>query len=394
MNAKFSLNKFNLTKFKLAKFNLAKFNLIVAGGKTGGHLFPGIAVAQALKTANPEAKILFVGTDAPFEIATLKTYEFNHKAIMAKPIKGGSLLGKLISIGFTLGSLIQSLVLLIRFKPDFVLGVGGFSSFAVVLAAWILRIPRAIQEQNSIPGITNRLLSRFSDIIFTGFETTRGMEQNPKTRYVGNPIRRANPVQTRESNNESNRATDIRPEDFTILVTGGSQGAASINHAVMEALNLMDLAQVHIIHQTGLAEESQIQKAYAKLKVSSTVQAFFHDMPDLQDRANLVVTRAGAGTISELTFKGIPAILVPFPHAADDHQTCNAKILAEKGAAILIADRDLTGPLLKQTLQDLMKDKDRLKQMGIAAKKLAMPDADKIIASAILNTKDYNHVSK
>jgi UDP-N-acetylglucosamine--N-acetylmuramyl-(pentapeptide) pyrophosphoryl-undecaprenol N-acetylglucosamine transferase len=382
MNAKFSLNKVNPTKF----------NLIIAGGKTGGHLFPGIAVAQALKAINPEAKVLFIGTDAPFEVATLKRYEFSHKAIMAKPIKGGSLFGKLISIGCTLGSLIQSLVLLVRFKPDFVLGVGGFSSFAVVLAAWILRIPRAIQEQNCIPGITNRLLSRFSNTIFTGFEATRGMEQNPKTRYVGNPIRRANPVQTREPNNQSNndssRATDIRPENFTILVTGGSQGAARINHAVMAALNLMDLAQVHIIHQTGLAEKSQIQKAYAKLKVSSTVQAFFHNMPDLQDRANLVVTRAGAGTISELTFKGIPAILVPFPHAADDHQTCNAKILADKGAAILIADRDLTGPLLKETLQDLMKNKDRLKQMGIAAKKLAMPDADKIIASAILNTKD------
>jgi UDP-N-acetylglucosamine--N-acetylmuramyl-(pentapeptide) pyrophosphoryl-undecaprenol N-acetylglucosamine transferase len=396
MNAKINPNKYDLAKFNLAKFNLAKFNLIIAGGKTGGHLFPGIAVAQALKAINPEAKILFVGTDAPFEVATLKRYGFSHKAIMAKPIKGGSLFDKLISIGFTLGSLIQSLVLLVRFKPDFVLGVGGFSSFAVVLAAWILRIPRAIQEQNSIPGITNRLLSRFSNTIFTGFETTRGMGQNPKTRYVGNPIRRANPVQTpapnngpnNQSSNKSKGATDIGPEDFTLLVTGGSQGAASINHAVLEALTLMDLAHLHIIHQTGLAEESQIQKAYAKLKVNSTVQAFFHDMPDLQDRADLVVTRAGASTISELTLKGLPAILVPFPHAADDHQTFNAKILADKGAAILIADRDLTGPLLKETLQGLMEDKDRLKQMGVAAKKLAMPDADKIIASAILNTKD------
>jgi UDP-N-acetylglucosamine--N-acetylmuramyl-(pentapeptide) pyrophosphoryl-undecaprenol N-acetylglucosamine transferase len=375
-------------KRDLAKFKLSKFNLIIAGGKTGGHLFPGIAVAQALKATNPEAKVLFVGTDAPFEVATLKIYGFSHKAIMAKPIKGGSLYDKLISIGFTLVSLIQSLVLLVRFKPDFVLGVGGFSSFAVVIAAWILRIPRAIQEQNSIPGITNRLLSRFSNTIFTGFETTRGMDQNPKTRYVGNPIRRANPVQTREPNNKSNGMTDIKPEDFTLLVTGGSQGAASINHAVMAALNLMDLTHLHIIHQTGLAEESQIQNAHAKLKVRSTVQAFFHDMPDLQERADLVITRAGAGTISELTSKGIPAILVPFPHAADDHQTCNAKILADKGAAILIADQDLTGPILKETLQELMEDKDRLKQMRIAARKLAMPDADKIIASAILTTKD------
>ena len=388
MNAKNIPNKYDL-----AKFNLPKFNLIVAGGKTGGHLFPGIAVAQALKIANPSAEILFVGTDAPFEVSTLKKYGFSHKTIMAKPIKGGSLLSKLISIGATLASLIQSLMILIRFKPDFVLGVGGFSSFAVVLAAWILRIPRAIQEQNSIPGITNRLLSRFSDTIFTGFETTRGFDNTLKTKYVGNPIRQTSPTELNGSDHESNKAPPINPNDFTIIVTGGSQGAASINQAFFQAIELMiestdDLAQVHTIHQTGLADEAKLQNAYKKLGIRSTVQAFFHDMPVLQDSADLMVTRAGAGTISELTIKGLPAILVPFPHAADDHQTFNAKVLADKGAAILIADRDLTGPVLKEALQELMQDKERLKQMGIAARKLAMPNADKIIAAAILNTKD------
>ncbi len=375
------------------KYDLAKFNLIVAGGKTGGHLFPGIAVAQALKTTNPCAEILFVGTDAPFEVSTLKEYGFNHKAIMAKPIKGGSLLDKLISIGFTFISLIQSLVILIRFKPDFVLGVGGFSSFAVVIAAWILRIPRAIQEQNSIPGITNRLLSRFSDTIFTGFETTRGFDNTLKTKYVGNPIRHTSPTKLNGSDHESNQAPHINPDDFILLVTGGSQGAASINQAFFQAMKLIiestdDLDRVHIIHQTGLADETKLQKAYKKLGIKYRVQAFFHDMPALQDKADLLVTRAGASTISELTIKGLPAILVPFPHAADDHQTFNAKVLAKKGAAILIADRDLTGPLLKDTLQDLMKNKKRLKQMRIAAKQLAMPDADKIIAATILDTKD------
>ncbi len=375
--------------------DLNKFNFVIAGGKTGGHLFPGIAVAQALKAVNPHARILFVGTDAPFEVSTLKTYGFDHKTIISKPIKGGSLMGKLYSSSLILVSLIQSLIILTRFKPDFVLGVGGFSSFAVVLAAWILRIPRAIQEQNSIPGITNRLLSRFANTIFTAFETTKGMPINHKTQYVGNPIRRTSPVQDQNSNQEpnngpnreSNLETDIRPGDFTILVTGGSQGAASINHAVIEALNLMDLTHLHIIHQTGLPEESQTREAYDKLKVASTVQAFFHDMPALQDRASLVITRAGASTISELSIKGKPAIFVPFPHAADDHQTYNAKTLADKGAAILIADHDLTGQLLKETIQTLRTDKEKLKKMGIAAKKLAMPDADKIIAAAILKTK-------
>jgi len=281
------------------------------------------------------------------------------------------------------------LIILARFKPDFVLGVGGFSSFAVVLAAWILRIPRAIQEQNSIPGITNRMLARFVDTIFTAFETTRGMDQNPKTRYVGNPIRQTSSINPKDPSQESRSETAIKPGDFTILVTGGSQGAASINNAFIEAVRLMDdLSQIHIIHQTGLADEAKIRKAYGKLSLGATVQAFFHDMPSLQDSASLVITRAGASTISELCIKGLPAILVPFPHAADDHQTFNAKILADKGAAILIADHKLTGPLLKETIQRLMADTKKLKQMKIAIKQLAMPNADTIIATAILNTKD------
>lgn len=363
--------------------NANQFRLVIAGGKTGGHLFPGIAVAQALTVAAPLPKILFIGTNAPFEVDTLERYKFQHKAIVARPIKGGSLFSKLKSLSVILVSLIQSLIILIRFKPDYVLGVGGFSSFAVVIAAWFLRIPRAIQEQNSIPGITNRILSRFVDTIFTSFETTRGMDHHSKTRFVGNPMRRTIPV----SPTKPVRQTDS-PEVFTILVTGGSQGAASINQAFIQAIRLMDnLDQIDIIHQTGLAQEKQMQQAYGTLKVSSRVQAFFHDMPALQEKASLVITRAGAGAISELSAKGIPAILVPFPHAADDHQTFNAKIMADKGAAILIADKDLTGPLLKKIIEDLMANPEKLEGMGIAFKQLAMPDADKIIASAILNTK-------
>ena len=364
--------------------NANQFRLVIAGGKTGGQLFPGIAVAQALTAADPLAKILFVGTDAPFEVSTLERYGFPHNPIAARPIKGGSLFSKLKSISVILVSLVQSLIILIRFKPDYVLGVGGFSSFAVVIAAWILRIPRAIQEQNSIPGITNRILSRFANTIFTSFETTRGMDHHSKTRFVGNPMRRIIPV----SPTKAARQTDTDPKAFTILVTGGSQGAASINQAFIQAIKLMDnLDEIDIIHQTGLAQEKQIRQAYGPLKVSSRVQAFFHDMPALQEKASLVITRAGAGTISELSAKGIPAILVPFPHAADDHQTFNAKIMADKGAAILIADKDLTGPLLKETIENLMANPKKLEGMGIAFKQLAMPDADNIIATAILNTK-------
>lgn len=359
--------------------------MIIAGGKTGGHLFPGIAVAQALEKINHNVKILFVGTNAPFEIQTLEKYNYAHQSIFSKPIKGGNLFGKFFSISILLVSLLQSILIMKSFKPDFVLGVGGFSSFAVVLAAWVLRIPTAIQEQNAIPGLTNRLLSRFAGTIFTSFKETKGLLNNPKVQYVGNPVRKTSPV-------ESVHSLDLNhfdPEKFTLLVTGGSQGASSVNHAFMDALTLMaDPEKFNIIHQTGIHDESLIQEKYKGLNINATAKAFFHDMPRIQKLADLVITRAGAGTIAEICIKGLPAILVPFPHAADDHQTFNAKALEDLGAAVMIRDNELTGQTLKQTMEDLIKNRDRLKQMSETLKRLAMPNADEKIATYILNTKD------
>lgn len=361
------------------------FKLIIAGGKTGGHLFPGIAIAQALERLSQNAKILFVGTRAPFETNTLQSYGYAHKAIYSKPIKGGSLLGKLISVSVISISLIQSLIIMKTIKPDFVIGVGGFSSFAVVLAAWLLNVPTAIQEQNAIPGLTNRMLARFAKTIFTSFEHTQGFANNPKVRYVGNPVRKTeltDPVKDSTSLN-------IDPNRFTLLITGGSQGASSINTAFLNALELMDDPnQFNIIHQTGIKEETLIQERYKQCNIKATAKAFFHNMPDIQKTADLIITRAGAGTLSELCILGKPAILVPFPHAADDHQTANAKMLEEKGAAIMIKDADLTGSGVKTMIETLIQDKPRRKKMGKALKALAMPDADLEIATHIIQTKD------
>ena len=363
-----------------------KFKLIIAGGKTGGHLFPGIAIAQALERLSENAKILFVGTDAPFETNTLQAYGYAHKAIYSKPIKGGSLLGKLISVSIILISLTQALVIMKTFKPDFVIGVGGFSSFAVVLAAWLLNIPTAIQEQNAVPGMTNRMLGRLAGTIFTSFEHTQGFTNNPKVHYVGNPVRKVK----RSDADKNALDLDIHPDRFTLLITGGSQGASSINTAIMNAFELMDnLNQFNIIHQTGIKEEALIQDRYRQLNIKATAKAFFHDMPNIQKMADLIITRAGAGILSELCILGKPAILVPFPHAADDHQTVNAKTLEEQGAAIMINDAELTGNSIKTMIESLMQDPSRLEKIGKTLKTLAMPDADQTIATHILHPKDY-----
>lgn len=356
------------------------FNLIIAGGKTGGHLFPGIAVAQAIQRIHPGARILFVGTKARFEIKTLERYGYAHTSIVSRPVKGGNLVHKAVSAGLVLVSLIQSLILIKKQKPDFVLGVGGFSSFSIVLAAWILGLPTAIHEQNAFPGLTNRLLSKFARTIFTSFKKTRGFDRSPRVRYVGNPVRKS--IHTKSDHLDLD---GFDPEKFTLLVTGGSQGASSINTAFIDALCLMkNVDQLNIIHQTGVNDQALIQQRYADLNITATARAFFHTMPQIQDMADLAITRAGAGILSELCIKGLPAILIPFPHAADDHQTFNAQALAARGAALWIKDENLTGQGLKNAIKGLIQNPEKLARMRASLKQMAMADADEKIANHIL----------
>ena len=361
-----------------------RFHVIIAGGKTGGHLFPGIAVAQALQRRHPGIRLLFVSTNAPFETTTLKAYGFDHTPIFSRPLKGRSLFQKFKGLAAILVSLIQSLWIIQRFKPDFVLGVGGYSSFAVVLAAWIFRIPTAIQEQNAFPGMTNRMLARFSSVIFTAFENTRGFDENPKTRMVGNPVREQGPpVQTKVS-----WIAEIDSKDFVLLVTGGSQGTTSINRAVMDmAPRMSGIKKFFIIFQTGKGHDVNVMKKLQSAGIRTRVQPFFSDMPSLLEQADLAICRAGAGTLFELAAKGVPAILIPYPYAADDHQTHNARSMADHGAALVMTDRELSSDVLYQTVMDLISDSSQLNRMAKAMAQLAKPDAADQIAAYILQNK-------
>jgi UDP-N-acetylglucosamine--N-acetylmuramyl-(pentapeptide) pyrophosphoryl-undecaprenol N-acetylglucosamine transferase len=359
--------------------------VIIAGGKTGGHLFPGIAVAQALVEKDPATKILFVGTDAPFETETLARYGFAHRSIISRPIKGKNIFAKAWSAALVGISLLQALIIIIMFRADFILGVGGFSSFALVLAGRILFRQTAIHEQNAFPGMTNRMLSKIARTRFISFKETRGMPENDTTFLVGNPVRRPLGTEPENDTTEESVLDRINPDNFLVLVTGGSQGAASINKAFTEAVAMMeDTSSMFIIHQTGKNAEAQIQSFYENSNVRHKAAAFFYDMPAIQDRADLVISRAGAGTVSELCIKGKPAILVPYPHAADDHQTANAKFLADQGAAIMIADKSLTGQTLSAAIEDLRNNTQKRSQMADTMKTLAMPHGADLIADHIL----------
>lgn len=365
--------------------------VIIAGGKTGGHLFPGIAVAQALMEKDPSTKIMFVGTNAPFETDTLARYGFTHKSIISRPIKGKNIFAKAWSAGLVGLSLFQALIIIIGFRANFILGVGGFSSFALVLAGRILFRDTAIHEQNAFPGMTNRMLSKIARTRFISFKETKGMPENDTTFLVGNPVRR--PLSNAEENakTEDTVLKEISEDDFLILVTGGSQGAASINRAFTDAVAMIkETDSLFIIHQTGKTAETEIRQFYNAGNIRHKAAAFFYDMPAIQDRADLVISRAGAGTVSELCIKGKPAILVPYPYAADDHQTANAKFLADQGACIMIADKDLTGQALSAAIEALQHNTKKRAQMANTMKALAMPHGADLIADRILGA----HVSK
>ncbi len=300
--------------------------IIIAGGKTGGHLFPGIAVAQALKEKDPSTKILFVGTSAPFEIETLARYGFSHKSIVSKPIKGKNIFAKAWSAGLVGISLIQALGIIIAFRADFILGVGGFSSFALVLAGRILFRDTAIHEQNAFPGMTNRMLSKIARTRFISFKETKGMPENDTTFLVGNPVRR--PLSTAQENITTDESVlnRINADDFLVLVTGGSQGAASINEAFTDAVAMMKIP-------TGCLSFTRPEKMPRQKSSASMLPGISGTRPQpfsticLPSRTGQIWSsaRPGPEPCPNWRPQGKVAVLIPYPHAADDHQTANAR---------------------------------------------------------------------
>jgi UDP-N-acetylglucosamine--N-acetylmuramyl-(pentapeptide) pyrophosphoryl-undecaprenol N-acetylglucosamine transferase len=246
-------------------------------------------------------------------------------------------------------ALFSSLRLLRRHRPDLVVGVGGYASGPVLVAAWILRIPRAIQEQNAEPGITNRLLGWIVDVVFTAFPETAAYFARRKVHLLGNPIRR-----TLVDNFLA--APPAASSRFSLLIFGGSQGAHRLNSALIEAMPLLPAErrqQLSILHQTGSADRELVSQAYAQLGVDARVLAFIDDMAAAYRVADLVICRAGATTLAELTVCKKASLLVPFPQATGDHQTRNAAALVAAGAARMIPQRELDGPRLARELREL-----------------------------------------
>jgi len=339
--------------------------VIIAGGGTGGHIFPAISIAEEILKRHIENQVLFVGTKKGLEIKLLSKRDYTLELISSGGIKGKGIVGSLKGIALALKGVFDSLRIISRFKPDLVLGVGGYASGPLVFAAALLSIPTAICEQNSVPGITNRVLSRFVKRVFASFEESNRFFSQKKTIVVGNPVRSSILV---------NKEYSQVHNGFTILVFGGSQGAHKLNLLVPKAFGTLRRNDVFLIHQTGKEDLEDVRKAYEWYGIRADVLPFIEDIATVYKNANLVIGRAGAGTVAEITALGKPSILVPYPFSAYNHQLENAKVLEKAGAAIVVEEKDAVPERLTDILKGLL-NKDRLKEMSERARVLGKPDA-------------------
>jgi UDP-N-acetylglucosamine--N-acetylmuramyl-(pentapeptide) pyrophosphoryl-undecaprenol N-acetylglucosamine transferase len=355
------------------KTNPKPLHIAIAGGGTGGHLFPGIAVAEALKAIDPANKILFLGTDRPLEKKIMSQTSFRHAVIPAGGLKGLTLKTKMQSLMQIPKGVIKAIRIYNEFAPHIVLGVGGYVSAPCILAANLMGIPVVIQEQNSIPGLTNRILAKTADCIFASFPQTVKWFMAKKTLYTGNPVRKNIVAASKKLKKNSN-------DSFTVFIVGGSQGASPINKAIVESLEYLKNNNVTFIHQSGSDDETMLINAYKQQNIQADVRAFFYDMITPYQKADLIICRAGATTVAELSILGKPAIFIPFPHAADDHQVKNAQAVVDSGGAEMIIEDQLSGYLIADRIRFFSNNKGALETMHHKSLAFARPDAADQIA--------------
>jgi UDP-N-acetylglucosamine--N-acetylmuramyl-(pentapeptide) pyrophosphoryl-undecaprenol N-acetylglucosamine transferase len=352
---------------------MAGLTVVIAGGGTGGHLYPGIAVAREIQRRVPGARVSFAGTARGLEARIVPREGFELDLIRAAGLKGKSIGALLRGALLVPAGLWDAWRLIGRRGPDVVIGVGGYSSGPVVLAAAIRRIPTLVLEQNAVPGLTNRLLApvvRAAAVTYAqtlSFFGRRGF-------VTGNPVRNEFFETANLEPRPSNFAESQAPR---VLVLGGSQGAHAINMAMVAAAPglVRGVAGLEVVHQTGERDLAAVREEYRRAGVAARAESFFDAVAREMTSADLVICRAGATTLAELAAAGRPAVLIPFPAATDDHQKKNARVLADAGAAVLIEERELSPERLRGEAMAILADESRRRAMGTAMHGFARPDA-------------------
>jgi len=354
--------------------------VVIAGGGTGGHLYPGIAVARELLQWMPQAKVTFAGTARGIEARVVPREGFELDLLRSAGLKGTSPAARLRGFGLLPLGGVDAWRILSKRQPDIVLGVGGYSSGPVVLAAAIRGIPTMLLEQNAVPGLTNRLLAHVVSAAAVNFASTVSFFGR-RAFVAGNPIRQEFVAAATRETGAGDSAGGAAPR---VLIFGGSQGAHAINMAMVEAAPRLAAGRLALTHQTGERDLEPVRAAYRKAGVDARVEPFLYEMDREMTAADVVVCRAGATTLAELTAAGKPAVLIPLPTAADDHQRKNAEVMVGAGAAEMIEQKELSGEAIAGRITALVADPDRRARMAAAARALARPDAARVIVGRAL----------
>jgi UDP-N-acetylglucosamine--N-acetylmuramyl-(pentapeptide) pyrophosphoryl-undecaprenol N-acetylglucosamine transferase len=357
-------------------------NVVIAGGGTGGHLYPGIAVARELLARRPAATVTFAGTARGIEARVVPREGFTLDVIRSSGVKGKSVFDRARGAALVPISLVDGWRIVSARRPSLVIGVGGYSSGPVVMAAALRGVPTMLLEQNAVPGLTNRLLIRVVQAAAVTFDSTQALF-GAKAFVSGNPVR---PEFFATSGSHQESALDDQTSVTRVLVFGGSQGAHAINVAMVEAAPQLAAGGSHLrlVHQTGERDVEMVRAAYRQAGLQADVEPFLFDMGRQLGEADVVVCRAGATTLAEITAAGKASVLIPLPTATDDHQRKNAEALVVAGAAELLLQRELTGEVLAARVLALAGDRIRRERMSAAARTLARPDAARVIVDRAL----------
>ncbi|HUN54519.1 MAG TPA: undecaprenyldiphospho-muramoylpentapeptide beta-N-acetylglucosaminyltransferase [Smithella sp.] len=352
--------------------------IVIAGGGTGGHLFPGIAIAEEFLKRDDKTRIIFIGTKKGIESRLLDKLGYELRAIDIEGVKGRGVKALIKGAYQIPKSIWQSRHILKQFSPHIVFGVGGYASGPAVLTAHFMGIPTAIAEQNAIPGVTNKILGHFADKIFVTYTQTRECFEQTKVVISGNPVR-ASFIARRDKIKEKKNYRQL-------LIFGGSQGAEAINKSVLEILPQLQSMKnnIRILHQTGSQQVQEVRKAYEQFGIQARVTEFIVDMAAAYADADLIICRAGATSLAEIAAAGKAAILIPYPWAANDHQSKNAQALAKEGAAVVIPEREIGGTNLFDVIENLLWDEKKLHQMEENSLRLSRIDAAATIVDSCI----------
>lgn len=351
----------------------------MAGGGTGGHLFPALALAEEFRGVVKDVEIVFIGGLGGLEEKIVPKHGYQLKLLNVEGIKRTRGLKRVSALVRALSATVKAMRLLREIRPDGVIGSGSYSSAPVVSAARLLGIKTAVLEQNALPGLTNRFAGRFVDRVYIAFAEAGRFFPRTKILLTGNPIRR-------EILGEIGKRPQARNGRFTVLVFGGSQGATAINAAFLDAIEYMtDIwGGLNVIHQTGEQGFHHVEASYKRKRLKADVKSFIDDMATAYSAADLVICRAGATSIAEITAFGLPSILVPYPFASDNHQEVNARCLEQAGAAVMIKQDRLTGRTLADTIKEFYERPGELRQVSDKARKFGHPGAAGAIADDFL----------